>query len=1555
MGNSCPAWLPFARKDIPDIFMKKWLLFYLLMALCQATGIAQTPPYYKGNGTLSSTIPMNSGASLCQQLYQPSDFNTLPASGLITKIYLRNAAAGASGTYTNFRIAFVQSSLTAFSSTTFIPGTTTAFAANTFSVTGSATAGGWYEIPLTTPFAYDNTQSLIVELSYSAKTGGISGYSTTAGGNKRLASTLSNTAATGTLSASWGDFGMEVVPAIPCLNPPLPGIVSATPPGNICPGTGIYLNLSGNSTGVGQSYEWESSPSEVPFVATSLGTAAATPGFTATITTNTWYRAKVVCGSGAPVYSPAVQVTVNPSFPGGTYTINNALPTGGTNFSSFTEAIAALDCGIAGPVTFEVAPGMPYTETIIIGDIAGTSAVNRINFKGNGATVQFANTAANRQMLRLDGARYVRIDSLTFKTLATDYGWAALLTHGAAWDSISHCTFDLSSISVAASGSSSGICFSASATAPATGGTNGNNCYVGYNRIIGPDSTGGPYYALTLAGASNNNVIAHNELRNFHLYGLYINGAAGTLIRGNDIHRRTKTTLAAFYGIYTSGNIPGTHIIANRIHDPAASGYGAAAGFNGLYLLGGGTPANPCLVYNNVLYNIGSGGTVTGIFLNGTPYTLVYHNSFSLDQALSGTLPGYGIYAGGTNAGLVLKNNNISITGGSGGEKYGFYYQTLSSIADAQHNNFYLSNATAGAQYYGFYAAAFPAQPDFQSAYPALETGSPSLDPQFSNPGQGDLMPGNNGLYGAGENLGPSVPDDVLGNARTLTPTPGAFEIPVNGINNAGVAALVQPSGRFCAGQQPVRVVIYNGGANNINSLQIQWEVNGVPQPPVAYNGLLSPGTAANGTSMDTVTLGTADFASGVSTAIKAWTYHPNSMADMEHLNDTLMTTIQPATFSITATADTICSGSHVALHLFPDGGYTPGQLQWQYSGNGSAWNDIAGADSASCKATGLFADTWYRVNVNGNNGCYSNLLKVSVADPQVLSAPDTVRCGPGQLSLHGEASVNALLKWYAGATAVSPLGTGNTFVTPMLDTGTFAYFVSADLAASQPLPAFAGSGTGTTMGSYSPFYSNNLSQKAQYLVKAAELQALGFHEGLITSLGFDIAASGTAASFEDFTIKLKAGSFNNLNTSWETGMTTVYAAAAYSPAPFAVNQFVLPAPFPWNGTDDLIIETCYQNTVLPSGPAAVVTTSGMNFIAAHYLYSNDPGNCSNPGVGFTAASRPNIQFGMRNSCESPRQEVLALVHPLPEVNLGPDGALCSNEQQEAVLDAGNTGAAFLWDDASVNQTRTIDSSGTYYVRVTNASNCSVSDTIHADLLTAPVVELGSDTNVCGGVQLLLTAGPGANNYQWNTGATSQQLTVSAAGTYSVIVAAANGCTASDTITITMNGMLPAYNDIIVQHTNGLTYSYTVLNPLHVIAYRWDFGDGTAAVTDAAPSHTYAVPGTYTVQLTLFSDCGSVTAWRPANIVDIGQVAAEPAEILLFPNPAREMLYIGSKGAARLQHVSVYNLPGQEMYHAQAGNARSHSIDLTGFMPGFYLVRIETNNGTICRKFRISK
>ena len=108
------------------------------------------------------------------------------------------------------------------------------------------------------------------------------------------------------------------------------------------------------------------------------------------------------------------------------------------------------------------------------------------------------------------------------------------------------------------------------------------------------------------------------------------------------------------------------------------------------------------------------------------------------------------------------------------------------------------------------------------------------------------------------------------------------------------------------------------------------------------------------------------------------------------------------------------------------------------------------------------------------------------------------------------------------------------------------------------------------------------------------------------------------------------------------------------------------------------------------------------------------------------------------------------------------------------------------------------------------------------------------------------------------------------AGNYTVSlkVVSTGGCVDNITNTVNIGGGTPVNAFIAVQSASGNTISFKSLlsGTSPSPAYTWDFGDGTVS-TSAAPSHTYALPGSYPVKLTvkdgtktLISNYNAVTA-----------------------------------------------------------------------------------------------
>ncbi|MDP1727433.1 MAG: T9SS type A sorting domain-containing protein [Bacteroidota bacterium] len=107
------------------------------------------------------------------------------------------------------------------------------------------------------------------------------------------------------------------------------------------------------------------------------------------------------------------------------------------------------------------------------------------------------------------------------------------------------------------------------------------------------------------------------------------------------------------------------------------------------------------------------------------------------------------------------------------------------------------------------------------------------------------------------------------------------------GKNNAGITGLVSP-GLFCGGPQTIKIRLADKGANRLDSVRINWKLDGISQSTIYWTSPLDTlGSSAHAN--DTViTLGNAPFTFGVGRTLKAWTSMPNGVADTMNADDTL-------------------------------------------------------------------------------------------------------------------------------------------------------------------------------------------------------------------------------------------------------------------------------------------------------------------------------------------------------------------------------------------------------------------------------------------------------------------------------------------------------------------------------------------------------------------------------------------------------------------------------------------------------------------------------------------
>ncbi len=161
------------------------------------------------------------------------------------------------------------------------------------------------------------------------------------------------------------------------------------------------------------------------------------------------------------------------------------------------------------------------------------------------------------------------------------------------------------------------------------------------------------------------------------------------------------------------------------------------------------------------------------------------------------------------------------------------------------------------------------------------------------------------------------------------------------------------------------------------------------------------------------------------------------------------------------------------------------------------------------------------------------------------------------------------------------------------------------------------------------------------------------------------------------------------------------------------------------------------------------------------------------------------------------------------------------------------------------------------------------------DCANPPVDSLGADTSFCAGDSVVLNAGSGVGfTYLWNTGATTQMVTVNTTDTLWVEIMNNRGCVTRDTIIVTRNG-LPFVDLALGQDT--VTACANVPLPLDAANAGSTFLWSTAATTqiiNLIHSDTTVSYDTVWVQVTDANGCANrdsvVFEKSPAPVVNLG-------------------------------------------------------------------------------------
>jgi PKD repeat protein len=284
------------------------------------------------------------------------------------------------------------------------------------------------------------------------------------------------------------------------------------------------------------------------------------------------------------------------------------------------------------------------------------------------------------------------------------------------------------------------------------------------------------------------------------------------------------------------------------------------------------------------------------------------------------------------------------------------------------------------------------------------------------------------------------------------------------------------------------------------------------------------------------------------------------------------------------------------------------------------------------------------------------------------------------------------------------------------------------------------------------------------------------------------------------------------------------------------------------------------------------------------------------------------------------------------------------------------------------NPSHTFSNAGSYTVTLTVSNQCgsdSETKTNYITVYCAPVANFnGSPTNGCSPLTVQFndqsTCNPTSWNWNFGDGGTSNQQnpshTFSNAGSYTVTLTVSNQCGSDSEIKINYITVLCvpiADFDCPPGGTYPLAVDFLDLSTGNPTSWNWDFGDGESS-SQQNPSHTYSIPGSFTVTLTVSNACGSDTKTiiGCVNVITTINEPNQQMDLNIYPNPTRDKIFISlNSNIERIDKVELINEMGAlTLQQSNLKNTDPIEINVGDLQNGLYILSIHLRDAILREK-----
>ncbi|MEX2485953.1 MAG: T9SS type A sorting domain-containing protein [Brumimicrobium sp.] len=315
-------------------------------------------------------------------------------------------------------------------------------------------------------------------------------------------------------------------------------------------------------------------------------------------------------------------------------------------------------------------------------------------------------------------------------------------------------------------------------------------------------------------------------------------------------------------------------------------------------------------------------------------------------------------------------------------------------------------------------------------------------------------------------------------------------------------------------------------------------------------------------------------------------------------------------------------------------------------------------------------------------------------------------------------------------------------------------------------------------------------------------------------------------------------------------------------------------------------------------------------------------------------------------SCPQATATQTVTINGLPNVDAGTNQDVCDGDQ---VTLSGAGADSYSWDNGVTDGSPFTPTVGTvtYTVTGTDVNGCENTDQVDVTVNEVPTIDAGTDTEICEGEEVTLTATASLGNVSWDNGVTDgAPFTPTTTTTYNA-TADNNGCTATDDVTVTVNS-LPTVDagsdETLCENHNPLTLSGTPTGGIY---------SGTSVTGNEFDPNDAGV-GTYTITYT-YEDGNGCEASDDVTLTVDGCASIDENTasngLTIMPNPASEYIDVVMEGKNEIKSMQLMSAEGRIVQvNMSSLNTNTTRIDLSNVSNGTYLIQMNTTVGQVIKR-----